>query len=159
MPLPTLGARSAITTGHAADKAENGGGNRGSSPPTAASIAAGWAVAGARRRLQRRVLSEHRVVQLAQRGAGLHPQLVDEHPAGLAVQRQRLGLAPTAVQGEHPRGAQALAQRMLGRERLELGDQRGVTAEREVGVDADLQRLQAQLLRAARSRPRRKRRR
>ena len=50
------------------------------------------------------------------------------------------------MQGQHPRGAQALAQRVLGRERLELGDQRGVTTEREVGVDADLQRLQAQLL-------------
>ena len=85
-------------------------------------------------------------MQLAQRRAGFHPQLVDEQPARLSVQRQRLGLAPAAIQGEHPRRAQALAQRMLGGECLQLGDQRGVTAEREIGVDADLQRFQAQLL-------------
>ena len=70
---------------------------------------------GAAGGVERGVLSEDRVVQLAQRGAGLHPQLVDEQPACLAVQRQRLGFAPAAIQREHPRGAQALAQRVLGR--------------------------------------------
>ena len=42
--------------------------------------------------------------------------------------------------------AQPLACRMLSYERLELGDQRGVMTEREVGLDAVLERDQPQLL-------------
>ena len=89
-----------------------------------------------------------RIASCSSRSAGLGsiPSSSTSSPARLAVQLKRLGFAPAAIQGEHPRRAQALAQRMLGRQRLELGDQRGVTAEREIGVDADLQRLQAQLL-------------
>ena len=49
---------------------------------------------------------------------------------------ERLGLAAAAVQREHQLAAQVLAQRVLSHQRLELADELGVAAEREVGLDA-----------------------
>ena len=96
-------------------------------------------------RLERRVLPEDRIVQLPQRLAWLHGQLVDEQPARLPVELERLGLAPAAVQREHALGSQALPHRVRGAQRLELADQRRVPAQRQVGLDARLERLQVQL--------------
>jgi hypothetical protein len=48
---------------------------------------------------------------------------------------ERLGLAARAVEGEHQLAAEALAEWMVGDERLELSDEVGVTTEREVGLD------------------------
>ena len=79
-------------------------------------------------------------------GPGSTPISSTSNRRALAKRLQRLGLAPAAIEREHPLTAQALAQRVLGHERLELGHQIGVAAERQVGVDAPLQRHRAPLL-------------
>ena len=61
---------------------------------------------------------------------------------------ERVGVAPRAVEREHELGAQALAQRLLPGQRLELAHELGMAAEREVGVDPSLQAGQAELLQA-----------
>ena len=103
----------------------------------------------AARQVERRVLREDRLVQPPQLGAGLDADLLDERRARVAVGLERLGLAPGAVQREHPLRVQPLAQRVLGDERLELADHLGVPAGREVGVDRHLGRAQPQLLEPA----------
>ena len=100
------------------------------------------------RELERRVLAQDRALQLLQRRARLDPELVDEHAAGGLVGGQRLGLAARPVEREHQLAAQALAEGVLRRQRVELRDQRGVAAEREVGVDPHLDREQVHLLEA-----------
>ena len=105
--------------------------------------AAGAAGAGARRRPGRRVelgrLVEHLLLQPPQLLARLEPQLVGEEAARVAVDRQRVGLAPRAVEREHELRAQALAQRVRRHQLLQLGDQLGVAAVREVGLDPPLE--------------------
>ena len=61
---------------------------------------------------------------------------------------QRLGLAVGAVEGEHELAAEALPQRVAGDERLQLADELGVAAEREVGLDPLFERRQLQLVQA-----------
>src|SRR5919201_335613 len=85
------------------------------------------------------ILAQDRLVQPAELRAGLHADLIDQQPPRLAVRLQRLGLAPAPIQREHPLAAQALTQRMQGDQRLELRDEVGVTAERQIGVDPPLQ--------------------
>ena len=77
---------------------------------------------------------------------GSSPKLVDERLPRRAVGLERLGLPPGAVEREHQLAAQALAQRVLGDERLELGHERRVPAERELGLDPLLERREPQLL-------------
>ena len=98
---------------------------------------------------ERRVLLEDALVQRPQRLARLDPELVDEQPPPGGERVERLRLAARAVQREHQLAAQALAQRMLGDQRLELGDQLAVLAEREPGLDVVLDRGDPQLLEAA----------
>ena len=100
-------------------------------------------------RRQSRVLAKDRLLELVQRRARLDAELVDEQPARLAIDLERLGLSTGAVERSHERRAQPLAQRMLADEHLELGDELGVAAEREVGFDAPLERAQAELFEAA----------
>ena len=96
--------------------------------------------------VERRVLAEDRLLELAQRGARLDPELLDEHAARLLVRLERLGLPAAAVEREHQLAAEPLAERVLGDQRLELGDEVGVGAERELGVDQILQRRRRELL-------------
>ena len=65
------------------------------------------------------------------------------------VRLQRLGLTPRSVEREHQLAPQALPQRVLRDQRLELADELSAAAELEVGVDPLLERLQAQLLEPA----------
>jgi hypothetical protein len=95
---------------------------------------------------QCRVLAQHGLLEVSQRETGLEAKLVHERCAGLGVPPQRLGLATRSIEGEHVLGAEALAQRMLGGQHLELGNQRRVAPELEVGVDPQLERLETQLL-------------
>ena len=100
------------------------------------------------RRLERGVLGEDRLVQLAQPRARLDAELADQRAARGAVGLERVRLAPGPVEGDQELTAQALAQRVLADERLELGDELRTAAEREVGVDAVLERHEPQLLQA-----------
>jgi hypothetical protein len=57
-------------------------------------------------------------------------------------------LPAAAIEREHQLAIQPLAQRMRGRESSELADELGTATNREVGVDARLQRLKAQFVQA-----------
>jgi hypothetical protein len=70
-----------------------------------------------------------------QRRARLDPEVADECLPRLSVAAQRICLPARAVEREHQLPAQALAQRMVGDERVELADQLLVQAAREVAVD------------------------
>ena len=98
---------------------------------------------GLRRRPGRRVelgrLVEHLLLQPPQLLARLEPQLVGQEAARVAVDRQRVGLAARAVEREHELRAQALAQRVRRHELLQLGDQLGVAAVGQVGLDPPLE--------------------
>ena len=92
------------------------------------------------------VLDEDRALEPLQRRPGLDPELLDEQAARLAIGLERRRLAAGAVEREHQLAADPLAQRVRGDERLELGDERAVAAEGEVGVDPLLEQREPELL-------------
>ena len=65
-----------------------------------------------------------------------------------AVGLQRVRLAAVAVEREHELAAQPLAHRMLAHERLQLSDHARMVAERQLRLDAQLDRRQPQLVQA-----------
>jgi hypothetical protein len=75
------------------------------------------------RRIQDRVAGQDVALEPPQLGAGLEAQLVDHHPPGLLVDRQRLGRPAATVQRQHQLAAQPLAQRIPPGELGELGHQ------------------------------------
>src|SRR5207248_3123914 len=77
--------------------------------------------------LERRVLVENSLLEVAQCGARLDPQLLDERATRVLVRGERLALPPTAVEGQHELAAQPLAQRMVGDEALQLADNTGLS--------------------------------
>ena len=102
----------------------------------------GWGV-------QRGVLSQDRLFELLDRGAGLDPELVDEQASRVSVDVERLCLASRPVERQHELCAKRLAIRMLPGERLELADELCPAAEGEVGVDATFEGDEAELFEAA----------
>ena len=96
--------------------------------------------------IERRVLPEDRPLQLLERRARLDPELVDEGPARILVGVQGLRLPTRPVQRRHQTSPQALAERVLGDQCLELPDQLVVAPECEVGVDPELDCCQPDLL-------------
>ena len=107
--------------------------------PAAAAAAAGGGARAPARASSSGDLLEHQPLEPPQLLARLEPELVGEEGARVAVGGERVGLAPAAVEREHQLAAQALAQRVRGDELLQLGDELGVAAEREVGLDAPLE--------------------
>ena len=106
-------------------------------------------VAVRRRALEAGILDEHAALEVLQRRARVDPELVGERAPERLVARERLGLAARAVEGEHLLRAKALAQRVTGDERLELTHHLGVATDREVGLDAPLERREPELLEAS----------
>ena len=92
------------------------------------------------RPVQRRVLAQDRLVQAPQLRAGLDADLLDQRARACAVGVERLGLPPAAVEREHALGVQALAQRLLAHQRVELADDLAVAAGGEVALDRELER-------------------
>ncbi len=80
----------------------------------------------------------------------LEAELVGEVGARLLVGPKRLGLPAGAVERQHVLRAEALSQRVLLAQHLELSCELRVTAERELRVDPRLHGLQSQLLQAPR---------
>ncbi len=91
-------------------------------------------------------LGQDCLLEALERRAGLKRESLDQAAPAVAVDLERLGLAITAIEREHELAARALAQRMLRYECLQVGDQIGMPTERELGLDAFLQRDQAKLL-------------
>ncbi len=96
--------------------------------------------------VQRRVLHEDRAFDPLELYPRLEPELVHQTPSRLAIHLEPFRLPAGPIQREHELLAEALAKRMLDRKRLQLGDQRQLTAERELGIDPFLYRRQPQLL-------------
>ena len=87
-----------------------------------------------------RILTEDRPFELLQRWAGLDAELLDEHLPAVPVCLQRLGLPAGAIEREHQLAAQALAQRVLEDQSLELAHEVEVPTESEIGIDPALER-------------------
>ena len=105
---------------------------------------------GSRRgRLELRVVLKDCAFEALQLVARLEPELLVKQLAGVAVRSERLGLPAAAVQRQHEQRADALAQRVLLHERLELGDELGVSSKLQVGADPVLERGEAQLVEAS----------
>ncbi len=82
-------------------------------------------------------------------GAGFGAELFHQEVPGALVEGERLGLPAGAEQGEHQLADQRLAQRVLSDQPPEFRDEFGVPAERQLGVEAELHRLEPQLLEVA----------
>ena len=108
-----------------------------------------WLRLGRGGQVERRVVGEDLLVQALQLRAGLDADLLHETGPCGAVGLECLRLPPGPVEREHPLAVQALAQRVLGDERVELAGQLGVTAGRQVGIDRRLRCPQPQVLEPA----------
>ena len=75
----------------------------------------------------------------------LDPQAIDQRRPGLAVGAQRLRLPARAIQGEHVHRLEALPERVLDGQGVELVDDVAVTASPQIGVEARLDRREAEL--------------
>ena len=91
-------------------------------------------------------MAEDLRLEPAQLGTRLDTELVDEAGAGSLIHVQSLRLPARTVQRDHELSQEALAQRMLGDEPLELSDDVAVAPELEIGVDALLEGDKSQLL-------------
>lgn len=88
-----------------------------------------------RRNGQALVVAEDPQLQVAQRGSRSKTRRLDEMIGVCSILRQRIRLASGAIESDHQSGAEALVQRMLDHERLELADDVSL-ADREVGIDS-----------------------
>ena len=89
---------------------------------------------------------QDRALQFPQFLARLDTELVDERPSSLLVGLECFRLPARPVERQHQLRVQALAVGMLAWQRLELADQLGIAAERELRLDPLLDRGQTQLL-------------
>ena len=105
--------------------------------------------AGRLRSLQARFMREDCLLEFPERGRRLEAKLVDQCHPRVAVSLQCLGLAPAAVEGQHQLAAQALTQRMLSHERLELADQLRVPSAGQIGVDPVFEQRELKLFEPA----------
>ena len=88
---------------------------------------------------QRRVLSEHLLLERAQLRAGFDAQLVVESRAGAPVGRQRVRLPTLPVERDDQQLPPALEEAVLGDQRLQLGHrERDLAGVEEVGRVVDL---------------------
>ena len=117
--------------------------DRGGELGRAGEIAHGLLLGGLRRLLRGRggqggIGVEDALVQGGELGPWLDAQFLDQRVAGLGEDVERVALPAAPVVGEHQLGAQALAERVVGGERDQFGDHRGVAAEFQVDVHQDL---------------------
>ena len=91
-------------------------------------------------------LDDHGCFELAQGGRGLDADLVDEVAPVILVRAQRLDLTPGAVERKHELRSRALPKRMRVDGSFELADKFLVASERELRIDAVLDRGDAQFL-------------
>ena len=92
------------------------------------------------------ILLQDRALELLQHPAGLKPELLPQQLARLPVDRQRVGLPPSAIQRKHQLPTQPLLQRVRRDQRLELRDQLAIASQRQVRLDPILKRRQPRLL-------------
>ena len=98
-----------------------------------------------RSEIQPGVLREDRALELLQLAAGLEPEFVVQKRACPPIDLEALCLTARPVEREHQLSAKALAVRMLRAQRLDLADQRELTAERQLRIDSLLDAGKPQL--------------
>ena len=98
------------------------------------------------RRVECRILAEDPCFELLQRPARLEPELAAQPAGAPPVCVERVGLAAGTVERKHELLEQVLSKRMLGDERLQLGDELAVPPELEVGIDPGLERCELAFL-------------
>ena len=98
----------------------------------------------------RELLAQDGPLERPQRLARVESETLGEERPRSTVGRDRFGLTLRVVERQHQLAPQAFAQRLLGDETLQLGDERRVTAERQLRVDPILQGEEPQLVQPAR---------
>ena len=91
-------------------------------------------------------MAQDRLLELLEARPRLDAEGLDQLGARRAVDVERLDLPAGAVERDHQQLAQALAQRVLGGQLAQLGNDRGVAAERELRLEPASTRGQPQLL-------------
>ena len=103
-------------------------------------------VAGTPRQVELPILKEDRPLEALELDARLQSELPRQLAPGRPVGAQGLGLASGPVEREHQLPPQALTQGMVGDQDLQLADEIRMATGGEIGVDALLERDEAQLL-------------
>ena len=94
------------------------------------------------------ILAQDRLLELLQAHARLDPEFVHEQRPRTPVDLERLRLSAGAVERPHQRRSERLPVGVLAHEGLQLGDQFGVPAQFQIGLQPTLERSQAKLLKA-----------
>jgi hypothetical protein len=94
------------------------------------------------------VVAQDRLLEPLELGRGIDSEILDERLPRLPIRLQGVRLAACAIQGQHQLAARALAKRVCGDERFELGDERSVAAELELCFEQLLPRGGAKLFEA-----------
>jgi len=87
-----------------------------------------------------------RLLEVARRATGLQAQITAEVIAQRPVHRQRVGLTPRPVEGEHQLSVEDLAERVFGGEGVQVAHQIAVLSEGQLGLDQQFRALQAGFL-------------
>ncbi len=95
------------------------------------------------------LVAQNRALERLQLLARFEPELLGKERSGPPVRGECIGLALAAVQGRDQLTPEALAERFLCDEALELGDKRTVAAERELSLGALFDADKAQLVEAS----------
>ena len=85
-------------------------------------------------------MDEDLLLELAERRSRLEPELVPEQPSRPSERLEGVCLAPGAVKREPELGVEPFVERMLVDQQLDLPDELGMTAQRELRVDQILVR-------------------
>ena len=97
-----------------------------------------------RPKLQRGILPEDRLLQLAKLAARFHAEVLDELLPRIGT--ERLGVASGAVEGEHELAAESFPRPVLRGQCLEFRNERVVATECELGLASLLRRNEPQFL-------------
>ena len=115
-------------------------GAEASADPVPAQLAAGGLAL-----VQRRVMAEDLAFQLLELGGRIETEILGERAPVLLVRAQGVGLPAGSVLRQHQLRLEPLAERMLVRSRLQLGDQLDGTAASQLHLEQQLQRGEPQL--------------
>ena len=110
------------------DVGEEEGHRSGRQLPAATDLARRVFSRGRRGQVERRILAQDRLLELAEGAVGLDPELVDESLPRGPIGGERLRLPARAVESEHQLGSRTLPERVLRHERLELAHELSVPA-------------------------------
>ena len=89
---------------------------------------------------------ENRALELPERERRLDPERLHERAPRIAIRRECVRLPSRAVEGEHQLGTEALPERVLADQQLELAEELGTRAKSEISLDPLLEGFEPKLL-------------